>query len=194
MQAYITNLHAYTCGYLIGEWIQFPISKENLRAVFKRIGIVRDCNKNSFDGVPNDLIAKGLIGEEFFFTDYQTTDIPFNTKNIVGEYTPISVMNELAELIDSLDGDEYSLLQSYCESQHDPTSIDDLKKILEEIDNGSFYLIDAKDNYDLGQYLVDGGVFGRISEQLADYIDYDKIGEEYAQNGSFTTNGFFLEA
>lgn len=37
--AFITNLGKYNEGYLIGEWVKFPVTNEELQAVFQRIGI-----------------------------------------------------------------------------------------------------------------------------------------------------------
>ena len=39
--AFITNLGKYNEGYLIGEWVKFPVTNEELQAVFQRIGINR---------------------------------------------------------------------------------------------------------------------------------------------------------
>ena len=34
--AFITNLGKYNEGYLIGEWVKFPVTNEELQAVFQR--------------------------------------------------------------------------------------------------------------------------------------------------------------
>ena len=39
MNIYLTNLGKYNEGELVGEWVQLPISNEELQEVFKRIGI-----------------------------------------------------------------------------------------------------------------------------------------------------------
>lgn len=48
LRGYITNLGAYTYGQLKGEWINFPITDEELANVMERIG----------------------NPEEYFFTDW----------------------------------------------------------------------------------------------------------------------------
>ena len=53
--AFITNLGKYNEGYLIGEWVKFPVTNEELQAVFQRIGINRRY-------------------EEWFITDYECPD------------------------------------------------------------------------------------------------------------------------
>ena len=37
--AFITNLGKYNEGELVGEWVQFPTTAEEIQAVFKRTGI-----------------------------------------------------------------------------------------------------------------------------------------------------------
>ena len=39
--AFITNLGKYNEGELVGEWVKFPTTAEELKEVFKRIGIGR---------------------------------------------------------------------------------------------------------------------------------------------------------
>ena len=68
LKAYITNLGKYNEGELIGKWIDFPISKEELQEVFEEIGI-------------NERY------EEFFFTDYE------NNAFGLGEFESIEHLN-----------------------------------------------------------------------------------------------------
>lgn len=79
IKGFITNLGKYNEGYLIGEWIEFPISDEELEAVYERIGINEEY-------------------EEIFFTDWECeVDADF------GEYEQIERINELAEELESSD-------------------------------------------------------------------------------------------
>ena len=39
--AFITNLGKYNEGELVGEWVKFPTTAEEMKEVFKRIGIGR---------------------------------------------------------------------------------------------------------------------------------------------------------
>ena len=39
--AFITNLGKYNEGALVGEWVKFPTTAEELKKVFERIGIAR---------------------------------------------------------------------------------------------------------------------------------------------------------
>ena len=56
-EAYITNLGKYNEGELVGEWVKFPTTSEDLQKVFERIGI----------GSKDDF---GNPYEEWFISDY----------------------------------------------------------------------------------------------------------------------------
>ena len=55
LQAFVTNLGKYNEGELVGEWVSFPVTPEEMRAVLDRIGI----------GHPDDF---GVPYEEIFIT------------------------------------------------------------------------------------------------------------------------------
>ena len=57
--AFITNLGKYNEGALVGEWVKFPTTAEELKKVFERIGI----------GAKDDF---GQTYEEWFITDYDS--------------------------------------------------------------------------------------------------------------------------
>lgn len=40
-EAFVTNLGKYNEGFLVGEWVKFPVTNEEMQAVFRRIGIGR---------------------------------------------------------------------------------------------------------------------------------------------------------
>lgn len=54
------------------------------------------------------------------------------------------------------------------------------------------YYPDVKSREELGQYVVDEGLWGEIPENLINYIDYEAIGRDIDlnANGCFTENGF----
>ena len=54
-EAFITYLGKYNEGFLVGEWVKFPVTNEEMQAVFRRIGI-------------------GRRYEEWFITDYDCPD------------------------------------------------------------------------------------------------------------------------
>ena len=38
-EAFVTNLSKYNEGELVGEWVHFPTTEEEMKKVFERIGI-----------------------------------------------------------------------------------------------------------------------------------------------------------
>lgn len=68
MKIFLTNLGKYNEGELIGEWVELPVSKEELKKVFERIGINEEY-------------------EEYFITDYECDLYE------VGEYENIDKQN-----------------------------------------------------------------------------------------------------
>ena len=81
LKAFITNLGKYNEGELIGKWIDFPISDEELKEVFEEIGI-------------NERY------EEFFFTDYE------NNAFGLGEFESIERLNQIGEMLEGLEDEE----------------------------------------------------------------------------------------
>ena len=62
----------------MGEWVKFPVTNEEMQAVFRRIGI-------------------GRRYEEWFITDYDCPDAAIG--KMLGEYESLSELNYLAEQI-----------------------------------------------------------------------------------------------
>ena len=87
MNIYLTNLGKYNEGQLIGEWVELPVSKEELQKVFERIGINEEY-------------------EEYFITDYECDFYE------VGEYENIDTLNDIAERIEELDEEESKIVKA----------------------------------------------------------------------------------
>ena len=70
-EAFVTNLGKYNEGELVGEWVHFPTTEEEMKKVFERIGIG---SKDEF----------GQVYEEWFITDYDCSIHGVST--LLGEY------------------------------------------------------------------------------------------------------------
>ena len=95
--AFITNLGKYNEGELVGEWVKFPTTAEELKEVFKRIGI----------GQKDDF---GQPYEEWFITDYDCYVDGLYSK--LGEYENLDELNYLASKLDEMSESEYAQFQA----------------------------------------------------------------------------------
>ena len=89
--AFITNLGKYNEGELVGEWVKFPTTAEEMKEVFKRIGI----------GQKDDF---GQPYEEWFITDYDCYVDGLYDK--LDEYENLDELNYLASKLDEMDQGE----------------------------------------------------------------------------------------
>ena len=79
-EAFVTNLGKYNEGALVGEWVKFPTTQEEMQKVFERIGIG---SKDEF----------GQVYEELFITDYEC---PLHgVVRYAGEYESLDKLNYL---------------------------------------------------------------------------------------------------
>lgn len=100
----------------------------------------------------------------------------------------LSELEDLADKINELDNqcaeDEFKALMEY---------LGNFEEAYSTWEAGKFsYYPDVKDREELGQYVVDEGLWGEIPENLINYIDYEAIGRDIDLNarGCFTENGF----
>lgn len=186
-RCYITNLGAYNCGSLVGEWVDFPATDKELKAVFSRIGVLG--YGNTIDTVDKKLKDMDLVCEEYFITDYDS-ESPSNFKpsRCFGEYTSIETLNKAAELIDSIPAYQQDVFDAVIESTNDPSDIDDLEEIIDSLDDYILYT-DVHCGSDLAHMLIDEGVIN-VPYELESFINYDDLGESYGEDGTFTSLGY----
>lgn len=137
--AYITNLGKYNKGYLVGEWVHFPVEPEELQNVFKRIGI----------GQKDDF---GQPYEEWFITDYDCY-VP-GLYDVLGEYESLDELNYLANRIEELSKDEWETFNAAVEMGEYTGSVKDLINLTENLDCCNFYS-DIHSDSDLGYYWIE---------------------------------------
>lgn len=128
-EAFITNLGKYNEGYLVGEWVKFPITNEEMQEVFKRIGINRRY-------------------EEWFITDYECPDS--HIYDLLGEYESLSELNYLAGKIMELDESE-DFWHAVLDLGENTGSVQELINLTENMDCFD-YLPGVTDDSDLGYY------------------------------------------
>ena len=174
--AFITNLGKYNEGELVGEWVKFPTTAEEMKEVFKRIGI----------GQRDDF---GQPYEEWFITDYDCYVDGLYDK--LGEYENLDELNYLASKLDEMSDSEYAQFQAGMEMGDHCGSLQEIINLTENLDCYEIYP-NIEDYDDLGRYYIDELEVMQVPEHLQNYIDYEAYGRDVAmdENGSFTDQGY----
>ena len=174
--AFITNLGKYNEGELVGEWVKFPTTAEEMKEVFKRIGI----------GQRDDF---GQPYEEWFITDYDCYVDGLYDK--LGEYESLDELNYLASKLDEMSDSEYAQFQAGMELGDHCGSLQEIINLTENLDCYEVYP-HIEDYDDLGRYYIEELEVMQVPEHLQNYIDYEAYGRDVAmdENGSFTDQGY----
>ena len=174
--AFITNLGKYNEGELVGEWVKFPTTAEEMKEVFKRIGI----------GQRDDF---GQPCEEWFITDYDCYVDGLYDK--LGEYENLDELNYLASKLDEMSDSEYAQFQAGMEMGDHCGSLQEIINLTENLDCYEVYP-HIHDYDDLGRYYIEELEVMQVPEHLQNYIDYEAYGRDVAmdENGSFTDQGY----
>ena len=174
--AFITNLGKYNEGSLVGEWVKFPTTAEELQKVFERIGI----------GSKDDF---GQPYEEWFITDYDCYVDGLYDK--LGEYENLDELNYLASKLDEMSQGEYEQFQAAMEIGDHSGSLQEIINLTENLDCYDVYP-DIRDHDDLGRYYIEELDAMQVSEHLRNYIDYEAYGRDVAlkEGDEFTDFGY----
>ena len=174
--AFITNLGKYNEGELVGEWVKFPTTAEEMKEVFKRIGI----------GQRDDFVQPY---EEWFITDYDCYVDGLYDK--LGEYESLDELNYLASKLDEMSDSEYAQFQAGMEMGDHCGSLQEIINLTENLDCYEVYP-HIEDYDDLGRYYIEELEVMQVPEHLQNYIDYEAYGRDVAmdENGSFTDQGY----
>lgn len=162
-RAFITNLGKYNEGYLIGEWVDFPVDENRFNDILKR---------NQIADAPY---------EEWFVTDYES-NLPGFDWNDLGEYANYDELNEFGEKVDEINrsGQGRAIANAY-------EVTDDLQEAIDGILDGNIIFYDGiYSDYDLGEMVINDVFGGEISDNLVkQYFDFDALGRdlrlEYSQ-------------
>ncbi len=174
--AFITNLGKYNEGELVGEWVKFPTTADELKKVFEHIGI----------GSTDDF---GQPYEEWFITDYDCYVDGLYDK--LGEYANLDELNYLASKLDDMTQSEYEQFQAAVEMGEHAGSIQDIINLTENLDCYDVYP-DIEGYEDLGRYYIDELEAMQVPDHLRNYIDYEAYGRDVAleEGDEFTDFGY----
>ena len=178
--AFVTNLGKYNEGELVGEWVKFPTTPEEMQAVFQRIGI----------GETDDF---GYAYEEWFITDYDCYVDGLYDK--LGEYSNIDELNYLASKLDDMTQDDYNRFCAAVSMGDHTGSIQDLINLTENLDCYDIYS-DIGDDDDLGRYYLEEVDASQIPDYLRNYIDYEAYGRDirFSDGGEYTDFGYVRDS
>lgn len=160
MQVYVANLDKYNEGELVGAWFSPPIDYEEME---ERIGLNGEY-------------------EEYAIHDYE---LPFE----ISEYTSISEINRLCELVMELEGSP--ILNVLKEIQG--MWFGSLEELLEHVEDIQCYG-DCDSMEDIARYYVEEtGQLGEVPSNLQNYIDYQSLGRDMEIEGNYlvTSHGVF---
>ena len=157
MKIYLTNLGKYNEGQLVGEWVELPVSNEELQEVFKRIGINEEY-------------------EEYFITDYECDFYQ------IGEYENLDTLNEIAERIEELDEEESKVVKALM-SELGYT----LDEAIEKVNNGDYRIYsDCDDMTDIAYQVVEECEYlNNVPNNVARYFDYEEFGRDLGIEGNY---------
>lgn len=178
--AFITNLGKYNEGDLVGTWVKFPTTAEELKQVFESIGI----------GQTDDF---GQPYEEWFITDYDCYVDGLYDK--LGEYESLDELNYLAAKLDDMSQSEYEQFQAAMEVGDHCGSVREIINLTENLD--CYYVYpDIHDHDDLGRFYIEELDAMQVPEHLRNYIDYEAYGRDIAldENGEFTSFGYVWDS
>ena len=174
--AFITNLGKYNEGELVGEWVKFPTTAEEMKKVFDRIGIGQ---KDEF----------GQPYEEWFITDYDCYVGALYDK--LGEYENLDELNYLAAKLEEMGQGEYAQFQAAMEVGDHSGSLQEIINLTDNLDCYDLYP-SIQDYDDLGRYYIEELDAMQVPEHLRNYIDYEVYGRDVAmdESGDFTDLGY----
>ena len=172
-EAYVTNLGKYNEGELVGEYLKFPTTPEEVQALLKRIGI------------------DGVRYEEIFITDFDGDVL--GLYDHLGEYENIDELNHLACVISELDQGDLEKFEAVIDSGEYTGSVKELINLAQNLDNYDFYPdIDSEEA--LGRMYIQELEAVQVPEHLIDYIDYEAYGRDVRINegGHFAPGGYVM--
>lgn len=157
MKIFLTNLGKYNECELIGEWVELPVSQEELKKVFERIGINEEY-------------------EEYFITDYECDLYE------VGEYENIDKLNDIAERIKELAEEKSKVVKALIQKL-DYT----LYEAIDKVNSGDYMIYnDCENMTDVAYQVVEEcGYLENVPDNVARYFDYESFGRELEIEGNY---------
>lgn len=114
--------------------------------------------------------------EEYFISDYEC-EIPHIT---IHEYENLDELNELAENLSVLGSHELKTIQAIIEVDGS-----DVEEAIDTVRDGRCFFYEADNFEEFIDLLIDDGYFGEITNEVKEFLDYEKL-TNYFQNNGYT--------
>lgn len=114
LNVYLTNLAKYNEGYLMGEWLELPLTEEELADAIKRVA-------------PNG-------EDELFITDFES-DLGIE----VGEYENVNVLNNAIAKLEEVASDEYDQKKLAAIIEENGVDLYKVDELIDKMDDYEFY-------------------------------------------------------
>lgn len=175
-KAFIVNTHEYDNGNkeTSGEWLYFPTTKDEVSAVFEKIGLPENASPDTY-----------------FFDNYACGND--DLKKCLTMYESIDALNYLANRISELEDIEMTVFQAVIQTKESQNIKDAINLTY---NTECFDIIsDMKSWENIGSYIAEREGTGiDVIGDLSNYIDYATYGRAYANdNGGYFLGDVYLE-
>jgi hypothetical protein len=175
IKALVVNTGAYDNGDCdSGEWVSFPVTKEDMKEVYSRIGV------------------DGTYFKEVFLDDFKT-DVA-GLINVLNVYTDIDELNYLALCLSELPSSELAKLDAIAET----SPFKDIRSFINFASNVDYYVLveGVKNPEDLGNYYLYKSGMVQMPEEWKSGIDPKAFGEHIQKDelGEFTKAGYLIDS
>lgn len=175
IKALVVNSRAYDDGDRdLGEWVSFPISKEDMKSIYDRIGI------------------DGIYFKEVFLDDFKT-DVA-GLMNVLNVYTDIDELNYLALCLSELPPSELAKLDAISET----SSFKDIRSFIDFAPNMDCYVLveSVRNTEDLGNYYLYKSGMVEMPEEWKSGINPETFGSHIQKGelGEFTKVGYLIDS
>lgn len=145
------------------EWIVLPASIDEIAEAF-------DVNLDE---------ASDFFGDEITIEDIET-DLDFKGYSLASY--DLDDLNALAECEDDYYDEAVAISEAWGLNEVHLTAC-----------KNAYLIPDVKNAEELGEALVNRDYLSPIPDHLKDYIDYEKFGESFDYDGTYTTTGFLFD-
>ena len=186
LNVWIGNLGKYNEGELVGEWLNLPVSKQELDTFLReKVGL-----QLTQAEVDKALEEDGVCYEEYMINDYET-DLPIK----ISEYENLDNLNLLATIAENVN--DMDAINAYVDSQGEMT-LEELANLMEQEDdiayfrfsNDSFSMsAEEKMGYEMAEAT---GLLETLQKlQIEEFFDFEGYGSSW-ENGDITIldNGY----